>query len=125
MMRCLVVLFCYAFLFPAAAAAGNLVCVPDRVCIPGNCDVPITDEMTLTLRHPDSMSPVLMRQGETIAMTKIIQHTNNSAWKSDDAPGEIEGFSLDRDSMAFWYTVGGELFVKPASYSASGTCSEQ
>ena len=125
MMRTLILL---AALAPLCAQANALRCVPDKICVPGNCDVAITEEAHIRMTHPDSMAPALQSHGETVPMAKTFEHRGQSSWAGMNAAGEYESVSLDRERMQFRYWIGKEpvRYVQPSRrYYAYGQCVEQ
>ncbi len=117
-----------AILAPITAEAKDLLCTPDKVCVPGNCDIPINEEASFRMRHPDSIAPSLRSHGETIAMAKTFQHQGQSLWTGLNAVGEHEGVWLDREWMNFEYTIGGpyvKYVGREVRYRAIGKCEVQ
>ncbi len=120
-------LFC-ALIVPLPAHSGDFWCVPDKVCVPGSCDVQIDETFSFRLSHPDSTRPTLHSHDEIIAMTKILESMGNSQWTGVNLSGETEALYLDRNRMEFTYWIGSEpvRFVEQeVRYQARGSCEEQ
>lgn len=114
-----------AALAPLCAQAKELQCMPDKICIPGTCDVPITDTAAFRVTHPDSAAPVLHSHGEAIPMTKTFQHRDHSQWKGVNAAGEHEDLILDLERMRFIHSIGGEFVQykgQTLRYRSVGQC---
>ena len=120
-------LFC-ALILPLPAAASDLLCMPDKICVPGSCAVAITEDSAIRLANPDSVAPLLTSHGETIAMEKTMQRNGQSEWRGVNAAGEYEAVHVDRDRMEFIYWIGDEpvRFVEQVvRYRSVGKCEEQ
>ena len=95
--------------------------MPDKVCVPGNCEVQINADSAVLLADPDSAAPTLQSHGETIAMTKTFQHLGRSIWNGQNAMGDEEVVEMDRDTMDFTYRIG----LAEPKYLALGSCEER
>jgi hypothetical protein len=85
--------------------------MPDKICTPGTCDVPITEEASLRMTNPDNAAPAMHSDEETIAMAKTFQHRNHSQWKGVHTAGDHADLVLDRERMRFTYSIGGAFVL--------------
>ncbi len=120
--------FLLSVLATLPAQASDLWCVPEKVCIPGSCDIPINEEHSIRLTHADSIAPVLQSHGQAFAMAKTFERAGFSEWNGINASGEQETMSLHRGSMRFTHLIGGEFvpFVgQQVRYKSLGKCEMQ
>lgn len=112
-------LFC-ALVFPFPGAAKDLWCTPDRICVADDCSTQVTEGSEIRLKNPDSVAPSLVRHGEVISMTKIMERNGRSIWDSTASMGDRVTLDvvLIRKEMSFIYQVDGSV----VKVRASGQC---
>jgi hypothetical protein len=113
------VLLC-ALMFPMPAAAKDLICIPSKICVASDCSIQVTQAAEILLKHPDSVAPSLVRTGDTIAVTKVMERNGVSVWESELSVSEHEVLQiyLVQNKMNFLYLIDGN----EGQYKASGQC---
>jgi hypothetical protein len=108
--------------------ARDLLCIPQRICTTGSCEVPAGGPLPIRLVDTETLRPVLHSYGETIQVAKILEGFKSSTWEGTNAAGELESVTLHQDLTLFVHTIGGAYvrFVAPEiRYRATGTCEVQ